>query len=81
MPTGAHLTAVLVFVMAAPSAFAQCSMCRTAAEAAGSDALNAAILALFVPAMTLFGAIVAVAFRAGRHGGHHPTAKSENRSE
>jgi hypothetical protein len=54
--------------VAAP-AWAQCSMCRTAAAAQGAGgvgALNAAIVVLFVPAVVLFCGVFAFALRGDR---------------
>jgi hypothetical protein len=47
-------------------AIAQCSMCRTAAAAQGaqSAALDTAILVLFLPAVTLFAAIIVLTVRS-----------------
>ena len=54
-------TGALILVAAcAPSALAQCSMCRTGAEATGDGGatLNFAILALIFPVLTLFAGIL-----------------------
>ena len=52
------LKGVAILIVFAHVALAQCSMCRTAAASAQSAALDTAILILFLPAITLFGAIL-----------------------
>jgi hypothetical protein len=49
-------------------AFAQCSMCRTAAAANGASAksLDLAVVVLFVPAMCLFCGVMLTAYRGNR---------------
>jgi hypothetical protein len=56
----------LLLVALAHGAAAQCSMCRTASQAAQSAALNHAILILFVPAVALFCAIVILTIKHAR---------------
>lgn len=56
----------LLLVPAAPAAFAQCAMCRTAAGAVNPDgqkAMNLAILVLLLPATSIFGAVIFWAVR------------------
>ena len=53
----------LLYLMPAPVALAQCTMCRTAAASAQSAALDLGILILFLPAVMLFGAIVVLTIR------------------
>jgi hypothetical protein len=50
-------------------AFAQCSMCRTAAAANGASAksLDLAVVVLFVPAMCLFCGVMLTAYRGNRN--------------
>ena len=54
--------------LAGTVAFAQCSMCRTAAAANGASAksLNLAVVILFVPAMCLFCGVMLTAYRGNR---------------
>jgi glycerol dehydrogenase-like iron-containing ADH family enzyme len=47
----------------APTALAQCAMCKAAAAASGNDALNTAILVLLIPPVMIFCAIFIVAYR------------------
>ena len=57
---------ILTAALAAAPAWAQCSMCRTAASAQGEHAMramNAAILVLLVPAVALFCGVYVLAIR------------------
>jgi hypothetical protein len=47
------------------AAWAQCSMCRTAAAVAGGKTLDTAVLILLLPAMALFCGVFLTAFRGG----------------
>jgi hypothetical protein len=57
---------LLLLAALADGAAAQCSMCRTASQAARSAALNYAILLLFIPALALFCAIVILTIKHAR---------------
>jgi hypothetical protein len=58
------LGAMLWLVTGCPSIFAQCALCKASAAASGaSNSLNAAILVLLIPPVTIFCAIFIVAFR------------------
>ena len=56
-------------ILAGTVAFAQCSMCRTAAAAnsASAKSLNLAVVVLFVPAMCLFCGVMLAAYRGNRN--------------
>lgn len=57
---------ILLTAVAVAPAWAQCSMCRTAAAAQGDHAMhamNAAILVLLVPAVVLFCGVFLLAKR------------------
>ncbi len=63
------LTTVLASALAAAPAWAQCSMCRTAAAAQGpaaARAMNTGVLLLLTPAVALFSGIFALAFWCAR---------------
>jgi hypothetical protein len=55
-------------LLSGTAAFAQCSMCRTAAAANGASAksLDLAVVVLFVPAMCLFCGVMLTAYRGNR---------------
>ena len=59
---------VIASLLSAAMAFAQCSMCRTAAAANGASArsLDLAVVVLFVPAMCLFCGVMITAYRGNR---------------
>jgi hypothetical protein len=60
------IASMLAWLACASVAVAQCPMCRTAAAAHGTQSavLDAAILVLFLPAVTLFAAIVVLTMRS-----------------
>jgi hypothetical protein len=71
------IASVLALLLCAPLSLAQCSMCRTAAAAQGAQSavLDAAIIVLFLPAVTLFGGIILLAIKsAAAAPGDVPTA-------
>ncbi len=53
-------------IAAAGQAFAQCSMCRTAAaaQAQAAGTINTAIVILLVPALVLFSGVFLLVFRS-----------------
>ena len=59
------IAAAVLLVLSAPSAYAQCAMCRENAAATGDGGatLNLAILVLLVPTLTLFLGVLIVAIR------------------
>jgi hypothetical protein len=69
------VTATMIVAAAcAPSAFAQCSMCRTGAEATGGGAtLNFAILVLIFPVLSLFAGILLPALLRRERGAEAPS--------
>jgi hypothetical protein len=59
---------VILTLASGAGAWAQCSMCRTAAAAhgaAGGKTLDTAVLVLLLPAMALFCGVFLTAFRGG----------------
>ena len=67
----AALAVCALAALAPEAAFAQCPLCRSAAQQAGEQtarALNLAILVLLIPPVSIFCTIFAVAYRK-RNGG------------
>ena len=65
------VTAVLFFLAAAPLA-ARCALCRNVAAAQNAIApgvIDAGIVVLFLPAVTVFSGVLVLAFRYRNHGG------------
>ncbi|MDQ3257060.1 MAG: hypothetical protein M3R15_24735 [Acidobacteriota bacterium] len=57
---------VLTLLLDAPSALAQCALCKTALDGAGAATartMNLAILVLLVPPVTIFCSVFFVAFK------------------
>jgi hypothetical protein len=71
------MKSALLLVISAHTGVAQCSMCRSSAQAAQSAALNNAILVLFFPAILLFCAIAILTFRYTRDA-HTPSIASDS---
>lgn len=70
------LGATLWLVTGCASVFAQCALCKASAAASGaSNSLNAAILVLLIPPVTIFCAIFIVAFRLRAAPGETPRGK------
>ena len=68
----AALAVCALAALAPESAFAQCPLCRSAAQQAGEQtarALNLAILVLLIPPVSIFCTIFAVAYRRRNDGG------------
>jgi hypothetical protein len=63
------MKAAIVGLLASTAAFAQCSMCRTAAASnvALTRSLDSAVLILFLPAMCLFCGVMLTAYRGNRN--------------